>query len=128
MYDVFARSLKRFRVVITIDFRLSAKRKSRVDAQSRASSKITFDSNSVEKKKKKVKKKKKKTTTKKIAKKKKNEENEEEKEKNENDKADDDDEKNDDVDVRTVQIAVNKQLEVQIFVIIDKRSSRLVKK
>jgi vacuolar-type H+-ATPase subunit I/STV1 len=126
VYDVFARSLKRFRVVITIDLRLSAKKKSRVDAQSRVSSKIAFDSNSVEKKKKKVKKKKK--TTKKIAKKKENEENEEKNEKNENDEINDDDEKNDDVDVRTMQIAVNKQLEVQISVIIDKRSSRFVKK
>ncbi len=126
MYDVLARSFKRFRVVITIDFRLSAKKKLRVDAQNRVSSKITFDSNSVEKKKKKVKKKKK--TTKKIAKKKKDEKNEEKKEKSENDEIDDDDEKNDDVDVRVVQIAVNKQLEVQISVIIDKRSSRLVKK
>ncbi len=125
MYDVFARSFKRLRVVITIDLRLSAKKKSRVDAQNRVSSKIAFDSNSVEKKKKKMKKKK---TTKKIAKKKENEENEEEKEKNENDEIDDDDEKNDDVDVRIVQIAVSKQFEVQIFVIIDKRSSRLVKK
>jgi hypothetical protein len=51
VYNVFARSLKRFRVVITIDFRLSAKRKSRVDAQDRVSSKISFDSNFVEKKK-----------------------------------------------------------------------------
>jgi hypothetical protein len=48
--------------------------------------------------------------------------------KNENDEADDDDEKNDDVDVRTVQIVVSKQLEVKISVIIDKRSSRFVKK
>jgi CO dehydrogenase/acetyl-CoA synthase beta subunit len=126
VYDVLARSLKRLRVVITIDSRLSAKRKSRVDAQNRVSSKIAFDSNSVEKKKKKMKKKKK--TTKKIAKKKENEENEEERKKNENDETDDDDEKNDDVDVRTMQIAVSKQLEIQIFVIIDKRSSRLVKK
>jgi hypothetical protein len=126
VYDAFARSLKRFRVVITIDFRSSAKRKSRVDAQNRASSKIAFDPNSVKKKKKKMKKKKK--TTKKIAKKKKNEENEEEKEKNENDEADDDDERDDDVDVRAVQIAVSKQLEIQISVIIDKRSSRFVKK
>ncbi len=126
MYDVFARSLKRFRVVITIDSRLSAKKKSRVDVQNRASSKITFDSNFVEKKKKKVKKKKK--TTKKIAKENENEKNEEERKKNENDEIDDDDEKNDDVDVRIVQIAVSKQFEIQIFVIIDKRSSRLVKK
>jgi mannitol-specific phosphotransferase system IIBC component len=126
VYDAFARSLKRFRVVITIDLRLFARRKSRVDAQNRVSLKIAFDSNSVEKKKKKVKKKKK--TTKKIAKKKKNEKNEKEKKKNENDEIDDDDEKNDDVDVRAVQIAVNKQLKVQIFVIIDKRSSRFVKK
>jgi hypothetical protein len=126
VYDVFARSLKRLRVVITIDLRLSAKKKFRVDAQNRASSKIAFDSNFVEKKKKKMKKKKK--TTKKIAKKKKNEEDEKERKKNENDETDDDDEKNDDVDVRTMQIAVNKQLEVQISVIIDKRSSRLVKK
>ncbi len=70
----------------------------------------------------------KKKTTKKIAKKKKNEKNQEEKEKNENDEVDDDDERNDDVDVRTMQIAVNKQLEIQISVIIDKRSFRLVKK
>ncbi len=62
--------------------------------------------------------------------KKENEENKEEKEKNENDEINDDDEKNDDVDIRVVQIAVNKQLEIQIFVIIDKWSSsdRLVKK
>ncbi len=126
MYDALARSLKRSRVVITIDSRLSAKKKSRVDAQNRVSSKIALDSNSVERKKKKVKKKKK--TTKKIAKKKEDEENEEERKKNENDEADDDDEKNDDVDVRTVQIAVSKQLEVQISVIIDKRSFRFVKK
>jgi hypothetical protein len=52
--------------------------------------------------------------------KKENEENKEEKEKNENDEINDDDEKNDDVDIRVVQIAVNKQLEIQIFVIIDK--------
>jgi predicted nucleic acid-binding Zn-ribbon protein len=126
VYDAFARSLKRLRVVITIDSRLSAKKKSRVDAQNRVSSKIAFDSNSVKKKKKKVKKKKK--TTKKIAKKKKNERNEREREKNENDEVDDDDEKNDDVDVRTVQIAVSKQFEIQISVIIDKRSFRFVKK
>jgi hypothetical protein len=126
VYDVFARSLKRFRVVITIDFRLSAKKKFRVDVQNRVSSKIALDSNSVEKKKKKVKKKKK--TTKKIAKKKENEKNEEKRKKNENDEIDDDDEKNDDVDVRTVQIVVSKQLEIQISVIIDKRSSRFVKK
>jgi hypothetical protein len=69
VYDVFARSLKRFRVVITIDSRLFAKKKSRVDAQSRVSSKIALHSNSVEKKKKKMKKKK--NATKKIAKKKK---------------------------------------------------------
>jgi hypothetical protein len=69
VYDVFARSLKRSRVVITIDSRLFAKKKSRVDVQNRVSSKIAIDSNFVEKKKKKVKKKKK--TTKKIAKKKK---------------------------------------------------------
>ncbi len=111
MYDVFARLFKRSRVVITIDLRLSAKKKSRVDAQNRVSSKIALDSNLVETKKKKV-----------------NEKNEEEKEKNENDEADDDDEKNDDVDVRIVQIAVSKQLEVQISVIIDKQSSRFVKK
>jgi vacuolar-type H+-ATPase subunit I/STV1 len=123
VYDVFARSLKRSRVVITIDLRFSAKKKLRVDAQNRVSSKIAFDSNSVEKKKKKVKKKK--NATKKIAKKKKNEKDEEKKE---NDEIDDDDEKNDDVDVRIVQIAVNKQFEVQISVIIDKRSSRFVKK
>jgi vacuolar-type H+-ATPase subunit I/STV1 len=126
VYDVLARSLKRFRVVITIDSRSSAKKKSRVDAQSRVSSKIAFDSNSVEKKKKKVKEKKK--TTKKIAKKKKNEKNEEKNEKNENDEINDDNEKNDDVDVRVVQIAINKQLEIQISVIVDKRSSRFIKK
>jgi hypothetical protein len=126
VYDVFARSLKRLRVVITIDFRFSAKKKLRVDVQNRVSSKIAFDSNSVEKKKKKVKKKKK--TTKKIARKKENEKNEEKKKKSENDEIDDDDEKNDDVDVQIVQIVVSKQLEVQIFVIIDKRSSRLIKK
>jgi hypothetical protein len=126
VYDAFARSLKRLRVVITIDSRLSAKKKSRIDAQNRVSSKIAFDSNFVEKKKKKMKKKKK--TTKKIAKKKKNEKNEKEKEKNNDDEVDDDDEKNDDVDVRAVQIVVNKQFEIQIFVIIDKRSSRFVKK
>jgi mannitol-specific phosphotransferase system IIBC component len=126
VYDVFARSLKRSRVVITIDLHSSAKRKFRVDAQSRVSSIIAFDSNSVEKKKKKMKKKKK--TTKKIAKEKKNKKDEEKNEKNENDEIDDDDEKDDDVDVRTMQIAVNKQLKVQISVIIDKRSFRLVKK
>jgi hypothetical protein len=126
VYDVFARSLKRLRVVITIDFRFSAKKKLRVDAQNRVSSKIALDSNFVEKKKKKVREKKK--TTKKIAKKKKNEKNEEKKKKNENNEVDDDDEKNDDVDVRIVQIVVNKQLEIKIFVIIDKRSFRLIKK
>jgi glutamate synthase domain-containing protein 3 len=125
VYDIFARSLKRLRVVIMIDFRLSATKKLRVDVQNRVSSKIAFDSNFVEKKKKKMKKKK--IATKKIAKKKENEENEEKK-KNENDEIDDDDEKNDDVDVRVVQIVVNKQLEIQISVIIDKRSFRLVKK
>jgi hypothetical protein len=57
VYDAFVRSLKRLRVVITIDFRLSAKKKSRVDAQNRVSSKIALDSNFVEKKKKKIKKK-----------------------------------------------------------------------
>jgi hypothetical protein len=56
VYDAFARSLKRFRVVITIDFRSSAKKKSRVDAQKRASFEIVFDSKS-EMKKKKMKKK-----------------------------------------------------------------------
>jgi hypothetical protein len=125
VYDVFTRSLKRFRVVITIDLRSSAKKKLRVDVQNRVSSKIAFDSNSVEKKKKKVKKK---NATKKIARKKKNEKDEKEKKKNENDEADDDDEKNDDVEIRIVQIVVNKQFEIQILVIIDKRSSRLVKK
>jgi hypothetical protein len=79
VYDVFARSLKRFRVIITIDSRFSAKKKLRVDAQNRVSSKIAFNSNFVEKKKKKVKKKK--MTTKKIAKKKENEKNEKEKKK-----------------------------------------------
>jgi hypothetical protein len=44
VYDVFARSFKRFRVVITIDLRFSAKRKLRVDAQNRVSSEIDFDS------------------------------------------------------------------------------------
>ncbi len=126
MYDVFARSLKRFRVVITIDSRFSAKKKFRVDAQNRVSMKIAFDSNFVEKKKKKVKKKK--NATKKIAKEKKNEKNEEKMKKNENDEINNDDEKNDDVEIRIVQIVVNKQFEVQIFVIIDKRLSRLVKK
>ncbi len=92
MYDVLARSLKRSRVIITIDFCSSAKKKSRVDAQKRVSLKIAFDSKS-ETKKKKMKKKKK------NVKKKENEENEEEKEKNKDDEADDDDEKNDDVNV-----------------------------
>jgi hypothetical protein len=68
VYDIFARLFKRLRVVITIDLRFSAKKKSRVDAQSRASSKIAFDSNYVEKKKKM---KKQKNETKKIAKEKK---------------------------------------------------------
>jgi hypothetical protein len=63
VYDAFVRSFKRLCVVITIDLRLSAKKKSRVDAQNRASSKIFFDSNFVKKKK--------------NARKKKNEENEE---------------------------------------------------
>jgi hypothetical protein len=126
VYDAFARSLKRSRVVITIDSRSSAKKKFRVDVQDRVSSKIAFDSNFVEKKKKKVKKKKK--TTKKIAKEKKNEEKETKKKKNENDEVDNDDEKDDDVNVRIVQIVVSKQLEIQISVIIDKRSSRLIKK
>jgi hypothetical protein len=58
VYDVLAHSFKHFRVVITIDSRLSAKKKSRVDAQNRVSSKIAFDSNFVETKKKKMKKKK----------------------------------------------------------------------
>jgi hypothetical protein len=75
VYDVFVHSLKRFRVVITIDFRFSAKKKLRVDVQNRASSKIAFNSNFVETKKKKTKKEKK-NTTKKIAKKKKDEKNE----------------------------------------------------
>jgi hypothetical protein len=125
VYDAFARLLKRFRVVITIDFRLSAKKKSRVNVQNRASSKIAFDSNSVEKKKKKVKKKKKRR---KRSRKKKKTKKTKKKKNNENDEIDDDDEKNDDVDVRIVQIAVSKQLEIQIFIIIDKRSSRLIKK
>jgi hypothetical protein len=72
VYDVFVHSFKRLRVVITIDLRFSAKRKFRVDAQSRVSSEIAFDSNSVEKKKKMKKKKK---TTEKMTKKKKDEEN-----------------------------------------------------
>jgi hypothetical protein len=71
---------------------------------------------------------KKKKTTKKIAKEKENEKNEKKKEKNENNEIDDDDEKNDDVDVRIVQIVVNKQFEIQISIIIDKRSSRFIKK
>ncbi len=123
VYDVSARSFKRFRVVITIDSRSSAKKKLRVDAQRRVSFEIAFDSKSKMKKKKKEKK----ITTKKVVKKKKKKE--EKREKKEND-ANDDDEKNDDVDVRVVQIAVNKQFEVQISVIIDKRSSsrRFVKK
>jgi hypothetical protein len=57
VYDVFARLFKRFRVVITIDSRSSAKKKSRVDAQNRASSKIALDSNLVETRKKKEEKK-----------------------------------------------------------------------
>jgi hypothetical protein len=57
VYDVFTRLLKRFRVVITIDFCLSARKKSYVDVQNRASSKIVFDSNLVETKKKKEEKK-----------------------------------------------------------------------
>jgi adenine-specific DNA methylase len=56
VYDVFARFFKRFRVVITIDSRFSARKKSRVDAQNRVSSKIAFDLNLVETKKKKKKK------------------------------------------------------------------------
>jgi hypothetical protein len=121
VYDVFIRSFKRFRVVITIDFRSSAKKKSCVDVQNRASFKIAFDSNFVEKKKKKMKEKK--NATKKIAKKKNRK-----RKKSENDEIDDDDEKNDDFDVRIVQIVVNKQFKIQIFVIIDKRSFRFVKK
>jgi hypothetical protein len=97
VYNVFARSFKRFRVVIIIDLRLSAKKKLLVDVQSRVSSKIAFDSNSVETKKKEVKKKKK-NATKKIAKKKKTKRMKKKK-KNENDEIDDDDEKNDDVNV-----------------------------
>ncbi len=67
---------------------------------------------------------------KKNVKKKENEKNEEEKKKSENDETDDDDEKNDNVDVWIVQIVVSKQLEIQIFVIINKRSfsRRFVKK
>ncbi len=123
VYDVFARSLKRFRVVITIDLRFSAKKKSRVDAQKRVSFEIVFDLKS-EMKKKKMKKKK--ITTKKIVKEK---EKKKKKKEKEND-VDDNDERNDDVDVWIVQIVVNKQLQIQIFVIIDKRSSfrRFVKK
>jgi hypothetical protein len=52
VYDAFARSLKRFRVVITIDLRSSAKRKSDVDAQRCASSEIVFDLKSEMKRKK----------------------------------------------------------------------------
>jgi tRNA G10 N-methylase Trm11 len=51
VYDVFARSFKYSRVDITIDFRFSAKKKSRVDAQERASFEIVFDSKSEMKKK-----------------------------------------------------------------------------
>ncbi len=88
MYDVFARSFKRFRVVITIDFRLSTKKKPRVDAQSRVAleidldskKKIAFDSKFEMKMK---------SATKKIAKKKKKKEK-----KSENDEFNDDDEKN----------------------------------
>jgi hypothetical protein len=115
VYDVFARFFKRLCVVITIDFRFSAKKKFRVDAQKRVSSKIVFDSNSIF------------AETKK--KKKKNEEKKEKKIKK-NDDDNDDDEKNDNVDVRIVQIAFNKQFQIQILVIIDKKSSfrRFVKK
>ncbi len=121
VYDASARSLKRLRVALTIDLRLSAKRKSRVDAQRRASFEIALDSKSE------MKKKKKKIATKKVVKEEKKKEEKRKKRKND---ADDDDEKNDDVDVRIVQIVVNKQFEVQIFVIIDKRSfsRRFVKK
>jgi uncharacterized membrane protein YdbT with pleckstrin-like domain len=92
VYDVFTRSFKRFRVVITIDSRLSAKKKFRVDAQKRVSFEIAFDSKS-EMKRKKLKKEKKNT------KEEKNERNEEERKKNENDEIDNDDERNDNVDV-----------------------------
>jgi DsbC/DsbD-like thiol-disulfide interchange protein len=44
VYNAFARSLKRLRVVITIDLRFSTKEKSRVDAQNRVSFEIDFDS------------------------------------------------------------------------------------
>jgi ABC-type Na+ efflux pump permease subunit len=65
VYDVFARSLKRSRVVITIDFSSFAKKKSRVDVQKRALFEIAFDSK-FEMKKKKMKEKK--IATKKIVK------------------------------------------------------------
>ncbi len=106
MYDVFARSLKRLRVVITIDSRFSARKEFRVDVQDRVSLEIVLDSTSEMKKKMKEKKK---NATKKIAKIK-DEEEKKERKKNENDEADDDDEKNDDVDVRVVQIVVSKQV------------------
>jgi hypothetical protein len=128
VYDVFARSFKRFRVVITTDLRPFARRKPRADAQNcvppeadlDSKKKIALDSKPEMKMKTK-------NTTKRIAKKKREKE---EKKKSEDDEIDDDDERDDDVDVRIVQIAVSKQLQVQIFVIIDKRSSsrRLIKK
>jgi hypothetical protein len=126
VYDVFAHLFKRFRVIITIDFRFHAKKTSCVDAQNRVSLEIAFDLNFVETKKKKVKKKKK-TRRKRSRKRKKMKKI---KKRKKNDEIDDDDEENDDVDVRVVQITVNKSLEVQIFVIIDKQSSfhRFVKK
>jgi hypothetical protein len=59
VYNVFVYFFKHHRVVIIIDSRLSAKKKSRVDVQNRVSSKIVFDSKLAEMKKKKKKKKKK---------------------------------------------------------------------
>jgi hypothetical protein len=80
VYDVFARSLKRSRVIITIDFRLSAKEKSRVDAQNRVSSEIDLDSKTkIVLDSKSEMKKKKKNATKKIAEREKEEEKEEKK-------------------------------------------------
>ncbi len=118
MYDAFARPLKRFRAVITTDLRPSTKKKSRADAQDRAPPEAAPDPDPVEEEE----------ATEEIAREEGDEEDEEERKKSENDEADDDDEKNDDVDVRAMQIAVSKQLEIQISVIIDKRSSRFVKK
>jgi hypothetical protein len=100
VYDAFARSFKRLRVVITIDLRFFAKKKLRVDVQNRVSSEIAFDSNFVEKMKKNEKKKNRDEKNR--------EEERKRRKKNENDEINDDDEKNDDIDVQIVQIAVNK--------------------